>query len=81
MRLTDETLKEELTVLTNKVYAGDPTVLVYEILSETQYIPELIQYLSGGAEDASDYKPSTSVREECGNRPSVEEWLARRKVL
>lgn len=81
MQLTDRSLKEELSALTNKLYLGDPTALVYDIFKDTPDLNGLLSYLTGGLENAGNNEPCTIVREECGMRPSVEEWLARHQQL
>ena len=81
MQLTDSSLREELSALTNKLFIGDPTALVYDILKDTPDMNGLVSYLTGGLEDADNNEPREIVREECGLRPSVEEWLARRTQL
>lgn len=76
MVTTDKTLKEELTALTGKIFVGDPTAIVFELLSTTSDKVSLLAFLTGGKPDVSNNKPCTTVREKSSDRFSFAEWLS-----
>ena len=76
MSITENTLNEELTALTGKLYCGDPTRLVYDLLRCTEYKRELLCHLTGGGYNVNNDESCTALREESDNRPCIEKWLA-----
>lgn len=72
----------ELEALTGKVYRGDVTAVVFDILKDTPHLDHLLAYLSEEKlVNVRDNKPNTTVREEDSDRPCFEKWITRCKRL
>lgn len=67
----------ELELALQKVFTGDITPLVYDLIKDTQYKRELSAFLKGKVNSNVyiDTTDSTS-REKDNNRCSFEEWLS-----
>lgn len=81
MHTTLNTLQEELIAVSGKMYVGEPTAIVYDLLKDTDAMDALLSHLTGGVYNAGYNKPNTTVREEGRNRLSIEEWLGRCQEL
>lgn len=71
-----ESLTAELTTVTGKIFSGDPTPLIYELLKDTKDMRGLLEYLTGGKVNVSNNKFDSTVRKKSSDRLSLEEWLA-----
>lgn len=77
MNNIDDIYRQELESLTGKVYTGDITPVVFDLLSETRYLENLYQYLTGGNISYVDNNNDTDtvVREKSNDRPCFKEWF------
>ena len=74
---------EELESLTGKVFKGDITPVVFNLLKTGNHVEELLRYLRDDEEGADDYNNTTenAVRKESNNRPCFEEWFSNAEQL
>ncbi len=64
--------KNELEELVGKLYNGDMTVLVYELLKDTHDMDSLLEYLTGERPESN----LDVVEEEIHNTPNFRDWFS-----
>lgn len=66
----------ELESLSNKVFTGDITPIVFDLLKESRHLEDLVSFLSKGDKTHdSNNNTQETVRKEDYNRPCFEEWF------
>lgn len=76
MKNSQELFQCEIEALTGKIYKGDVTPLIYDLLKTSPHLDKLLVYLG------KEIKPNvcnnefdTTLREEINNRPCFEKWF------
>ncbi len=68
--------QEELEALTGKVFTGDMSPIVFDLLSPTHNLASLYNYLTGvKLQNDNVNNTRDTLREESNNRPSFEKWF------
>lgn len=74
--------KAELESLTGKVFNGDITPIVFDLLKDSKHVVELVKYLSKGElSNVVINKPNNAVRKEDYDRPCFEKWFSNAERL
>lgn len=77
MSKSQELFQREVEALTGKVYNGDVTPLVYEVLQSSSHLDKLLVYLRKENEpNVCNNESHTTLREEGNNRPCFKEWFS-----
>lgn len=77
-----EVFYEELESLTGKIFQGDLTPIVFDLLKESQSVEDLLRYLKKEENsDVDSNETQDAVRKESYNRPCFEEWFLNAEQL
>ena len=69
--------QEELEGLTGKVFVGDLTPLVFDVLKASPHLDKLLVYLDKeNSKHVRNNKPNTTPRDKSDDRPSFAKWFA-----
>lgn len=68
--------QDELEALTGKVYSGDLTPVVYDLLADSPHLSSLYTHLTGEKiHNDNDNNTHKALREKSSDRPCFEKWF------
>lgn len=74
--------KTELESLSGKVFNGDITPIVFDLLKDSKHIDKLIEHLrKGDKKHVNNNKPNNTVRKKDYDRPCFEKWFSNAERL
>lgn len=82
MKNDQEYIEVELEALTGKIYRGDLTTVVFDVLKESPHLESLLMQLNKEKKvNVNNNKSDTVVRKESNYRPNFKQLIANGKKL